>query len=452
MLTSLRRKFVSPANTFLVHGAGARIVRDESVTNVDRTAAPASRAGWGVVAIATLGMSVSYVDRQTLAAIAPSVTKALSIDNTHYGWLISAFSIAYLVGAPVAGTIVDRLGARRGFAIAVLAWSVVAGAHALATTFAALFALRLLLGATEAPSFPAAAQAIRRAMPGARRPLAVGLLFTGSSIGAVVAGKLAVRLDAAHGFRAAFVVTAVVGMLWLPCWLVVTRGAGLDRPAPVVVREDAEAVAARGSLVDVLKSPAVLRAIIAVIGSAPALMFVLNWTSKYLVDRWSVPKADLGNYLIAAPLVFDIGAVGFGYLASRRGESRPSGTSHVDLLIVATILSASLALAPLSHSPETAIAIFAASACGGGGLYALVTADVLGRVPIERTSTAGGMTAAAQSLAHIVASPLVGWTVDRTHGYTTALLGLGLVVIPAMLTFIVWPMPSKEGATARPNG
>ena len=78
------------------------------------------RAAWGVAALATLGMSVSYVDRQTLAAIAPSVTKALAIDNTRYGWLVAAFSMAYLVGAPLAGVVVDRLGARRGFAMAVL--------------------------------------------------------------------------------------------------------------------------------------------------------------------------------------------------------------------------------------------------------------------------------------------------------------------------------------------
>src|SRR6478736_5469919 len=105
--------------------------------NTDEQAPRAS--GWAVALVATLGMSVSYVDRQTLAAIAPSVTKALAIDNTQYGWLISAFSIAYLVGAPLAGILVDRLGARRGFAVAVFVWSIVAGMHGLATSFASLF-------------------------------------------------------------------------------------------------------------------------------------------------------------------------------------------------------------------------------------------------------------------------------------------------------------------------
>src|SRR5688500_19119894 len=89
----------------------------------------ARRSGWGVAIAATLGMSVSYIDRQTLAAIAPAVKKALDIDHTHYGWLLSAFSVAYLVGAPAAGVVVDRLGASRGFACAGGVRSIVAGFH-----------------------------------------------------------------------------------------------------------------------------------------------------------------------------------------------------------------------------------------------------------------------------------------------------------------------------------
>lgn len=399
--------------------------------------------------VATLGMSVSYVDRQTLAAIAPSVTKGLAIDNAHYGWLLSAFSMAYLIGAPLAGVLVDRFGARRGFAGAVLIWSVVAGLHAFAFSFGALFALRLALGAAEAPSFPAAVQAIRRALPNARRPLAFGILFTGSSLGAIVAAKLAVGLDAAFGFRAAFAVVAVLGTVWLPIWWLVSRGFGLDPssqgappPAPPP-RAKASFLgapgfavgSARGSTVwRVVGSAPVLRAVVAIVGSAPAMMFVLNWTSKYLVDGWGLPKESIGNYLIAAPLLFDVGAVGFGALASTRTTTR----TQKDLFIVALLLQSSLALAPLAPSPAWAIAICAASACGGGGIYALVTSDMLSRVPIERTSVAGGMTAAAQSLAHIACGPLVGMSIDRTHGYGTALVALGLMVPPSMLAFLFW--------------
>lgn len=395
-----------------------------------------SGRAWLLAAMATLGMSVSYVDRQTLAAIAPAVTKALAIDNTHFGWLLSAFSFAYLVGAPLAGIVVDRLGSRRGFALAVAVWSVVAALHGLAYTFPVLFLLRILLGAAEAPSFPSAAQAIRRALPGARRPLAFGILFTGSSIGSIVAAKLAVGLEGAFGFRAAFVLVAVIGMVWLPFWLLASRGFGLERGAEIV---PTAATVTKTRWLDVLKLPAVQRSLVLIVGSAPAMMFVLNWTSKYLVDGWHIDKGDVGNYLVVAPAVFDLGAVGFGIVASGRKELSARSPTHKDLFVVAMLLQATLALVPLAPTPWWGIILCAVSACGGGGVYAMVTADMFARTPIERTSAAGGMQAAAQSLAHIIAGPLIGWSIDRTHSYASALVCLGVAVPPAVIAFLLWP-------------
>jgi ACS family hexuronate transporter-like MFS transporter len=397
-----------------------------------------SAAAWTLAVVATLGMSVSYVDRQTLAAIAPSVTKALAIDDTHYGWLVSAFSFSYLVGAPLAGVVVDKLGSRRGFALAVFVWSIIAALHGLATSFFSLFVLRVLLGSAEAPSFPSAAQAVRRALPGARRPLAFGILFTGSSLGSIVAAKLAVGLNAQYGFRGAFALVAAIGLGWLPLWLFASRGFGLDRGAQLVAATPDE------RWWHVVKLPPVQRAVVAVIGSAPGMMFVLNWVSKYLVDGWQMPQNAIGNYLVAAPLLFDLGAVGFGAIASARGEQGPGARTHRDLFVLAMILQASLALAPLAPTPGWGIFLCAASACGGGGIYSLVTSDMLARVPVERASAAGGMTAAAQSLAHIVIAPLVGWTIHTTHSYTTGLIGLGLMVPPTMIAFLLWPRVERD--------
>ena len=417
----------------------------------------ARRGGWGVAIAATLGMSVSYIDRQTLAAIAPSVRSALAIDHAQYGWLLSAFSMAYFFGAPAAGAVVDRLGARRGFAVAVVVWSIVAGAHALVTSFAMLFALRVLLGAAEAPSFPAAAQAIRRSLPKTYRSAAYGLLFTGSSVGAMIAAPLALSIEGTFGFRTAFLGTAIIGTAWIPFWLGMTRA---DRiPSEEIEEADAGGAAAARSIYRgpearegatqswfaTMRSPPVLRAVVAVIGSAPAIMFVLNFSSQYLVEHWHMPRLSTRGYLVVPPLFFDVGAVGFGWWASRR-ERTPKMTTdgatrktHVDLLVLSAALAALLALAPLAPSPAVAIAIFGAAGCGGGGIYVLVTADMLSRVPLGKTSSAGGMTAAAQSLAHIAAGPLVGMAIDRTHSYTIALVALGLVVIPTSAAFALWP-------------
>ena len=113
--------------------------------------------------------------------------------------------------------------------------------------------------------------------------------------------------------------------------------------------------------------------------------------------------------------------------------------THNDLFAMAAVLASTLVFAPMARSAGGAMVFFGAAACGGGGIYVLVTADMLRRVPVGRTSAAGGMTAGAQSLAHIVASPLVGMAIDRTHGYGVVLVALGLFVVPTSFAFVLWP-------------
>jgi predicted MFS family arabinose efflux permease len=348
--------------------------------------------------------------------------------------------MAYLVGAPAAGVLVDRLGARRSFAAAIVIWSMVAGAHALVTSFAMLFALRVMLGAAESPSFPSAAQAIQRALPHGRRTAAFGLLFTGSSLGSMIAAPLALSLDGRYGFRIAFAGTAAVGLLWIPFWFAMTRGDRLSRDAAPTQADPGATPGDEAPMgwFAVLRTPAVLRTLLVVFGSAPALMFVLNWSSQYLVEQWHMPKLETRWYLVVPPLFFDLGAVGFGFWASRRDRA-PVKKTHVGLIALAAGLASLLVLGPLAPSPLVATAILGVAGAGGAGLYVMATADMLSRVPLGKTSTAGGMTAAAQSLAHIIASPLVGRIVDRTHHYDAAFVTLGLLVVPASLAFVLWP-------------
>lgn len=389
--------------------------------------------------MATSAMSVSYIDRQTLAALAPTVRTALSIDRTHYGWLTSAFSMAYLVAAPLAGTLIDRAGARRGLAAAVFVWSGVAALHAAAPTFSILFVLRIALGLAEAPSFPGAVQAVKRALPEGDRSAGVGLLFTGSSIGAMIAAPAAVALNKHFGWRFAFVGTALIGLLWIPCWLLATRGATAElAPRPPETAHPKFFREAATTLSELGRQGAVIRAVILVVASAPGIMFVLNWFPQYLVDAHGLVQDDLGRYAWCPPLFFDVGAVAFGVAASRR-ERNGSVGSHADFVAFAAMLAATLACLPLAADAFEATMVASAAMAGGGALFALLTGDMLSRIDPSRVSRAGGLTAAAQSAAYVVASPILGTVVDRTHTYDQVLLALGALVVPGAAAWIAWP-------------
>lgn len=429
-------------------------------------------SAWALALVATFTMAVSYIDRQTLAVLSPDVCAALGIDETRYGWLLSAFSISYLVGAPLAGRLLDRVGARRGLLGAVAVWSLIAALHALAPSFAALFALRVALGLAESPSFPGAAQTIHRALPPSDQPRAFGVLFTGSSFGAMLAPPLATGLAAAFGFRAAFVGTAVVGLVWIPVWLAVAfrrdARAALDR-APGA-NDGSEQAGAKGEGPEagsaqaarpastpwrvLLTHPAVLRALLVIAASAPALGYYLNWGSKLLVRHYGLTTTQTGAYMWLPPVLFDLGSVAFGSLATAHARRTKLAPARLVLLVAMLLATAgaALPLAAAAGGPWLAMVYAGVAMAGGGGLYAIATSDMLCRVPPDAVSSASGLTAAMQSAMLIATSPLIGRSIDATKSHYPAVAALSLWVVPGCLAWLAWrppPATAHDAASER---
>jgi ACS family hexuronate transporter-like MFS transporter len=388
---------------------------------------------WALAFAATFTMTISYIDRQTLAVLAPRVTADLHIGDRNFGWLLSAFSVAYLVGAPLAGAWIDRVGARRGLLVAVLAWTLVAALHALVPGFAVLIVLRVALGLAESPSFPGAAQTVQRALAPEDRARGLGILFTGSSVGAMIAPPLASWLMAHGSWRAAFLGTALAGLVWVPVWLACTGSraakAALDTPTSTTSHTSSSATM-------LLREPAMWRAIAMILAAAPAMGFVLLWLSKFLVGTYGVAPTAVGRWLWIPPLVYDLGSVAFGDLASRRRRWVRT------LVVVAAVMLTAVAGLSRASSPTVAIAVAAFAMAGGAGVYALTTSDLFERVPSGYVSTAGGLCAAAQSIALILSSPLVGHLSQTDGNYARAVLLLSLWVLPGVLLWFMWiPRP-----------
>lgn len=408
--------------------------RGASIVYLRGVLEPTRAQRWAIALVATFTMAISYVDRQVLSVLAPTVTKALSIDEAQYGVLASAFSVAYLVGAPLAGRLIDHVGARRGLLAAVVLWSAIAAVHAIVPGFAILFLLRIALGLAEAPSFPGAVQTVHRALPPGERARGFGVLFTGSSIGAMIAAPLATALEARFGWRLAFLATALVGLIWIPLWLAVAWPARARRLLDVETSS-----VARPPALTVARHPAVLRAIVVVLATSPIMAFVLLWGAKFFVRSYGITQTDVGRYLWAPPLFFDAGAIVFGDLASRRTDPGPPRA----LFATATLLGLALFLAPATSSPATATVILGIAAAGVGGHFALLTADMLARVPPSVISLAGGCTAAAQSVAYIAASITIGFVVKASGRYDLIVIALGALTLPGCIVWLLWRPPPR---------
>lgn len=395
---------------------------------------------WAIVFVATATMAISYLDRQVLSVLAPTVTDELDISEEEYGWLASAFSIAYLVSAPLAGRLLERVGVRRGLMGAVVVWTIVSAFHALVPGYGVLFAMRLALGVAESPSFPGSAASIARALPPQQRSAGMGVLFTGSSFGAMVAPPLAVGLAGAlGGWRMAFLGVALVGALWVPLWLAVTWNSRVRRAL------DAERPALeRTSLLSTLAHPAVLRAAVLVIAISPMFAFVFLWGAKLLVRAHGLEQAEVGHYLWLPPALFDVGSVAFGALAAFHASRHGASRSPIVIASIALAVALSIGLAPLTTDPWHLTIVLGISMAGGGGLFAILTADMITRVGPGLAASAGGITAAAQSLAYIAANPLIGRGVERWHSYDPVLVLLAAWMILGALIWLLTPRAGSE--------
>lgn len=376
--------------------------------------------------VATATMAISYLDRQVLAALAPTVRADLAIDAEQYGWLASAFSIAYLVSTPLAGRALELVGVRRGMLGAVVVWTIVSAGHALVPSFAILFVARLALGVAESPSFPGSAGAIARTVPPTLRARALGILYTGSSFGAMVAPLLAPwMMTRFGGWRGAFLGVALVGLLWVPLWLAAT-----GTPAVRALLDARTPPAERRSLLSTAMHPAVLRAGALVLALSPMFAFVLLWGAELLHGSFGVAQEDVGRYLWAPPLLFDVGAVTFGVLASRYAARHGADRSPTVIVIVSLAMALAVALVPVCSDPWQVTLVLGVAMAGGSGLFAILTADMIGRVGPGLAASAGGVTAAAQSLAYIVANPLIGRSVDALGSYDAVAIWIAVWMLP----------------------
>jgi MFS transporter, ACS family, aldohexuronate transporter len=373
--------------------------------------------------------------------LAPSVTKALDISDEAYGWLGSAFAFAYLIGTPFAGWWIDRAGARRGLVASVLAWSAVAALHALVPGFGVLFVLRLALGLTEGPGFPGAAQTIQRILPPSDRERGFGVLFTGWSFGSMLVPPLAALVFRHAGWRVAFLITAAVGLLWIPLWVVVTWPREVRAQIDVHTATSGAPAEPRATMLELVSHPLVIRSLFAIFASAPVFGFPQTWGAKYLVRTFALEQGDVGHYLWLPPLLFDAGVVLFGDLASR--QRRSEGAPPRALFAIGTTLMASIAFLPLATTPWQAMIILGIATVGSGTSYSLATSDLLARIPPGSVSLAGGIFACGQSLAHIVANPLIGRAVDLLGSYDAICISLGIWAVPGSLIWLLWRPPLR---------
>jgi ACS family hexuronate transporter-like MFS transporter len=248
---------------------------------------------------------LSYIDRNALAILAPAILHDTHLTVQQYGVIISCFSYAYMLGNPVWGHLLDRVGVRRGMTIAAAVWSAASAAHAWATGFWSFAIFRGILGAGEGATFPGGLRIVAQTLSPSKRGRGLAVAYSGGSLGAMIAPLIVTPIALWFGWHGMFIVTGVFGVLWLILWRFV--GVNIDRGMTFA----SEGLPWRSRA---------LWAYILLYGvGALPLGFILYYSSIYLHARFGWSQATLGKVLWIPPSAWEAGYFAWGTIVDRTG-------------------------------------------------------------------------------------------------------------------------------------
>lgn len=175
---------------------------------------------WTICSLLFFAMTVNYLDRQVISLLKPILSKKFNWTESDYANIVIAFQLGYALGMLGAGRIIDKIGTKLGYALSLTLWSIVAILQAFARGTFSLGIFRLLLGVTEAGSFPAAIKTTAEWFPKKERALATGIFNSGTTAGAIITPLTVPWIAIHYGWQMAFIATAAIGLLWLIFWFV----------------------------------------------------------------------------------------------------------------------------------------------------------------------------------------------------------------------------------------
>ncbi|MGH9659662.1 MAG: MFS transporter [Bryobacteraceae bacterium] len=344
---------------------------------------------------------ISYIDRNTLAILAPTILADLHLNNQQYGLIIAGFSIAYMLTNPLWGRWLDRFGLRKGMTAAVSFWTLASLSHAFAGGFASLAVARIALGFGEGATFPGGLRTVVQTLPAIHRSKGIALAYSGGALGALVTPLIVTPIAVVWGWQGAFWFTGLVGAAWLAVWLGVSRD----------LRESTPAADPEGK--PHWTDPRLWSFIFSYSFGALPLGFVLYSASIYL--KWlGKTQVEIGQVLWIPPLGWELGYLFWGWLVDRalRGSRAPMSVYRT-MFTVCVVLSLPLAVATRIPSfPLLLAELFLAMFCTAG--FLIVGVSYATSVFSARYSGfIAGVGAGSWSGLVAIVMPVAGWLFDR---------------------------------------
>jgi MFS transporter, ACS family, hexuronate transporter len=394
---------------------------------------------WSILVLLFFATTINYIDRQVIGILKPYIAGDLGWSESDYGYIVTAFQIAYALGLLLTGRLLDKFGTKIGYAFAIVIWSIAGMAHAAVRSAAGFAAARFFLGLGEAANFPSAIKTVTEWYPRKERAFATGLFNSGSNIGAITAPLIVSGITLSMGWQWAFIITGSLGFLWIVIWLLFyhspERHPKLSKTEYAYITSgdsatDAEPV----KWFDLLKyrqTPAIC-----------ASRFITDWVWWFFLF-W-VP--DLLNKIhginlkeVVLPLIIIYTVSGFGGIAGGWLSSQfiRSGKS-IDFARKTTILICAFCVVPIvfvtfSKSLWLAVAIISLAAAGHAGWAANIFTVVSDIYPKKAVGSMVGIAGFAAAAGGALFASGVGIILEKTGSYLPVFLMAGSAYLFAWL-------------------
>jgi ACS family hexuronate transporter-like MFS transporter len=412
---------------------------------------------WWMIGLLMLGSIINYLTRSTLAVAAPTILANLHISTQEYSWIVGTFQGAIML-QPACGYVLDVLGLKTGFAIFAIAWSFISMAHGLANNWQTFAWLRGLLGLAEGSANPAGMKATAEWFPARERGLAGGVFNIGASVGSMLAPPLVVWAILTYNWQAAFVITGLLGLIWVALWLRFYQSpdkhTALSAEERAYITDGQErhlgAVAARPSIPRILSQRNFWGIALPRFLADPTWGTLTFWVPLYLN---TVRHFDLKQIALFAWMPFlaaDIGCL-FGGVIVAALQKRGVGLINARRWAFTTgaVMMTGVAFTGFVQNPYAAIALISLAGFAHQTLSVTVitmSSDLFKR---SEVATVTGMAGTFGNLGLLLFSLAIGGLVPKV-GYTPFFICLGVLDLigAVVLWTLVREAPAAEAARA----
>ena len=374
---------------------------------------------------------LSFFHRTMLGALAPTILKETGLTAQEFASINAYFFVAYTLGNPLWGSILDYVGLRIGMLMGVTIWTAASVSHGWMSTFLGFAAARALLGVGEGVTFPGGLRTAVESLPATRRARAVALSFSGGTLGGVAAPLIAVPLGLAYGWRTAFLISGAFGLVWLALWIAVARPPFLPKVEKKTVKLAWPNPLERRlwALVFSYGLPAI----------APGPIVTL--LSVYLSAGLGVSQREVGYLLWMPALAWGIGYFFWGWMVDRFAQDnrRPVG-----FFLLLTVFALVLGATSWTTSVAITMAIMSWATFVGGGFQMLALKVGSYSFPREQAAMMTGIASGSFALVNyiLLQTPRMGLgALFNQHRYAEA---WWIVALCPLVGVLVWLFLSRN--------